>query len=145
MRDNKLIGAMLLGDVSKVENDSVRRSMTRCRCPTNASRCRSTSEHPAPQRVPLELSDDAVVCNRNGVSKGRHRGVRASGAPAWRSMREDPRREGMRVVQGHGRRHRHPAAGSDLTVDTSADWYVPSIPMTKPELIEAIRAWTCGR
>ena len=31
------------------------------------------------------------------------------------------------------------AAGSDLTVDASADWYVPSIPMTKPELIEAIR------
>ena len=57
-----------------------------------------------------ELSDDAVVCNCNGVSKGDIVACVASGCTSGAGMREDPRRRDA-GREGHGRRHRHPRSG----------------------------------
>lgn len=50
VRDGKLIGATLMGDISKA-GFLTQRSTAKCRCPRSGSACSSTSEPRAPRRV----------------------------------------------------------------------------------------------
>ncbi|MFZ2240244.1 MAG: nitrite reductase large subunit NirB [Gordonia amarae] len=140
VRDNKLIGAMLLGDVSKVGflsqafDDKV---------PLPDERISMLFDMGTPSAATgaAELSDDAVVCNCNGVSKGDIVACVASGCTSVAQVCAKTRAgKGCGSCKGMVGDIVTLAAGAELTVDASADWYVPSIPMTKPELIQAIRA-----
>ncbi len=141
VRDNKLIGAMLLGDISKVDflTAGVRRQGARCpieRISMLFDMGHAQRGRPAPPISPTT----SQVCNCNGVTQGRHRGVRARGCDdGRRRRRQDAGRQGLRLVQGPRRRHRRVRGRRRLAADPSADWYVPAIPMTKPELMAAVR------
>lgn len=139
IRDGKLVGATLVGDVSKVS------FLTQA----------FDSGLPLPdERVALmfdigtpdvgvgvaELADDAQVCNCNGVSKGAlvscvHGGetsvagvmAKTKAGKGCGSCKELV----CQVVEW--------AAGGAVTEDPSASWYVPGVPYDKPTLMQHIR------
>ncbi|QTI70660.1 nitrite reductase large subunit NirB [Gordonia polyisoprenivorans] len=139
VRDNKLIGAMLLGDVSKVG------FLTQAfdeKVPLPAERISMLFDMGTPSAATgaAELSDDAQVCNCNGVTKGDLVACVRGGATSVAEVCA-----ATRAGKGCGSCKRlvadivEVAAGDALTSDASAYWYVPCIPLAKPELIEAIR------
>ncbi|HCS57875.1 MAG TPA: nitrite reductase large subunit, partial [Gordonia polyisoprenivorans] len=139
VRDDKLIGAMLLGDVSKVG------FLTQAfdeKVPLPAERISMLFDMGTPSAATgaAELSDDAQVCNCNGVTKGDLvacvRGGATSVAEVCAATRAG---KGCGSCKGLVADVVEVAAGDALTSDASADWYVPCIPLAKPELIEAIR------
>ena len=81
------------------------------------------------------------VCNCNGVSKGAIMAcVKAGKRTAQERDGGHACRHGLRRVQrpGRGDRRRGRAA-AQAEVDPASDYYVPSVPLSKPELILAIR------
>jgi nitrite reductase (NADH) large subunit len=142
IRDGKLIGAMLLGDVKKVAflTQSFDRGL-----PLPEERVEMLFElaGPSEEQGAAEMDDAVQVCNCNGVSKGdlvacvrggEHtvsgcmaatRACKGCGAckPLVKDIVE------WAVTEG----------GGELGVDESANWYVPAIPMDKPTLIAAIK------
>lgn len=139
VRDNKLIGAMLLGDVSKVG------FLTQAfdeKVPLPDERISMLFDMGAPTEATgaAELSDDAQVCNCNGVTKGDIVACVAGGCTSVGEVCAKTRAgKGCGSCKSLVADIVEFAAGDALTVDRSADWYVPVIPMSKPELIEAIR------
>ncbi|MFT4043262.1 MAG: nitrite reductase large subunit NirB [Gordonia sp. (in: high G+C Gram-positive bacteria)] len=139
VRDNKLVGAMLLGDVSKVG------FLTQAfdeKVPLPDERISMLFDMGTPSAATgaAELADDAAVCNCNGVSKGDLVACVHGGATNVAQVCAITRAgKGCGSCKGLVADIVALAAGGALTVDESADWYVPSIPLTKPELIEAIR------
>ena len=91
-----------------------------------------------------EMDDATQVCNCNGVSKGELTAcvARASTRSVTGVMAATRAGKGCgsckslvtRIVEWAVEQ-----GGGEVTEDESAGWYVPSIPMAKPELIEAIR------
>ena len=80
IRDGRLVGATLLGDVSKVAvPDAGVRPRAAAAGGTHRSCC-STSARRRPRSAPPSCADDAQVCNCNGVSKGDARRLRAAAA-----------------------------------------------------------------
>ncbi|MCG5431082.1 nitrite reductase large subunit NirB [Mycobacterium sp. MYCO198283] len=139
VRDNKLIGAMLLGDVSKVGflsqafDDKV---------PLPEERISMLFDlgTPSPATGAAELADDAQVCNCNGVTKGDIVACVEGGAKTLADVVAKTRAgKGCGSCKGLVGDIVSCAAGGALVEDASADWYVPCIPLTKPELIAAVR------
>uniref|UniRef100_UPI003D91C24F nitrite reductase large subunit NirB n=1 Tax=Gordonia sp. B7-2 TaxID=3420932 RepID=UPI003D91C24F len=139
VRDNKLIGAMLLGDISKAS------FLTQAfdeKVPLPDERISMLFDLGTPSAATgaAELSDDVQVCNCNGVTKGDIVACVASGCTSVTDVCAKTRAgKGCGSCKGLVADIVELAAGDSLTVDKSADWYVPCIPLTKPELIEAIR------
>ncbi|MGU3433141.1 nitrite reductase large subunit NirB [Actinomycetes bacterium M1A6_2h] len=139
VRDNKLIGAMLLGDISKV-SFLTQAFDEKVPLPDERISMLFDMGTPSAETGAAELSDDVQVCNCNGVTKGDivacvHAGAKTvaevvaktragKGCGSCKSLVGD-------VVAC--------AAGGALEVDPAANWYVPTIAMTKPELIAEIR------
>ena len=96
----------------------------------------STSARPAEDATIEEMPAEMQVCNCNGVTKGAivgcvKQGKRSSRrswrprAPAWAAARA--RRSSPRSSSGR--------AAARPSEDPSADYYVPGVPLTKPELV----------
>ena len=143
IRDGKLVGATLLGDVEKVAflTQSFDRGL-----PLPEERVELLFElaGPSEEQGAAEMDDSVQVCNCNGVSKGDLVACVAGGEQQrHRGDGRDPGRQGLRVVQAAGLRDRR--VGGDRgrrrgRASTRApSWYVPAIPMDKPTLIAAIR------
>lgn len=139
VRDNKLIGAMLLGDISKAS------FLTQAfdeKVPLPEERISMLFDLGTPSAATgaAELADDAQVCNCNGVTKGDIVACVASGCTSVSDVCAKTRAgKGCGSCKGMVADIVELAAGDALTIDRSADWYVPCIPLTKPELIDAIR------
>ncbi len=87
-----------------------------------------------------ELPGDSQVCNCNGVSKDRICGAVADGCTSLPSVMDATRAgKGCGSCKGLVQRIVEWAADGDLTEEESASWYVPGVPMPKPELIAAIK------
>ena len=139
IRDGKLVGATLVGDVSKVS------FLTQA----------FDSGLPLPdERVALmfdigtpdvgvgisELADDAQVCNCNGVSKGALVAcVRAGESSVAGVMAKTKAGKGCGSCKELVCQVVEWAAGGAVTEDPSASWYVPAIPYDKPTLMHHIR------
>lgn len=139
IRDGKLVGATLVGDVSKVS------FLTQA----------FDSGLPLPdERVSLmfdigtpdvgvgvgELSDDAQVCNCNGVSKGALTACVAAGETSVSGvMAKTKAGKGCGSCKELVGQIVEWAAGGNVTEDPSANWYVPGVPYPKPELMRLIR------
>ena len=139
VRDNKLIGAMLLGDVSKV---SFLSQAFDDKVPLPDERISMLFDlgTPSPATGAAELADDAQVCNCNGVTKGDIVACVAGGACTVSEVVAKTRAgKGCGSCKGLVADVVACAAGGALAADPSANWYVPCIPMTKPELIAAVR------
>jgi nitrite reductase (NADH) large subunit len=139
IRDGRLVGATLLGDVSKV-GYLIQAFDRGFPLPEERIRLLFDLGAPAVETSAAELDDAAQVCNCNGVTKRAivdvvNDGVRTVGGVA------DATRAGKgcgsckslvaQIVEW--------AAGGEVEEDESASWYVPGIPLPKPELMTTIR------
>jgi nitrite reductase (NADH) large subunit len=139
VRDNKLIGAMLLGDISKA-NFLTQAFDEKVPLPDERISMLFDMGTPSAETGAAELADDVQVCNCNGVTKGDIvacvRGGCTSVSEVCAATRAGKGCGSCKQLVGDIVEF---AAGDALTEDRSAEWYVPAIPLTKPELIDAIR------
>ena len=139
IRDGRLVGATLLGDVAKVAYllQAFDRGL-----PLPEQRADLLLDGSGPSAVvgPAELDDEAQVCNCNGVRKGTlvrtvHDGTRtvAGVMDATRAGKGCGSCKPLvtRIVDW--------AAGGAAETDPAESWYVPGIPLAKPDLMAAIR------
>ncbi|ADG98230.1 nitrite reductase (NAD(P)H), large subunit [Segniliparus rotundus DSM 44985] len=140
VRDGKLIGAMLLGDVSKVGflsqafDDKV---------PLPEERISMLFDIGTPSAATgaEELADDAQVCNCNGVTKGQIVACVEAGTTSLGEVVAKTRAgKGCGSCKGLVADIVSCAAGGALAADPAADYYVPCIPLTKAQLIEQVKA-----
>jgi nitrite reductase (NADH) large subunit len=139
VRDGKLVGATLLGDTGKVAflTQAFDRAL-----PLPEERVELLFELAAPdnKQGAAEMDDSVQVCNCNGVSKGDLVGcVRAGTTSVAGVMTATRAGKGCGACKELVCDIVEWAAGSDIAEDSSLRWYVPAIPLEKPELITEIR------
>ena len=139
IRDDRLVGATLLGDVSKVGflMQAFDRGLP---LPEERVRLLFDLGGPPAEVSAAELDDGAQVCNCNGVSKADlvatvHGGVRSVGGviDATRAGKGCGSCKSLvaQIVEW--------AAGGAVEEDPAANWYVPGVPLDKAALMAAIR------
>ena len=138
IRDEKLIGATMLGDTSKVAflMQAFDRGL-----PLPAERLEMLFKlgTPAADVGAAELADDAQVCNCNGVSKGALVACVTGGVTSVTGVMDKTRAgKGCGSCKSLVAQIVEWAAGGGVREDPSANWYVPGIPMDKPGLAAAI-------
>jgi nitrite reductase (NADH) large subunit len=138
VRDGKLVGATLLGDVSKVAflMQAFDRGL-----PLPAERISLMFDigTPPAEVGAAELSNDAQVCNCNGVSKATLVACVQGGEKSVAGVMAATRAgKGCGSCKGLVAQIVEWAAGGAVEEDPSANWYVPGIPYDKPELMRLI-------
>ncbi|RBY93437.1 NAD(P)/FAD-dependent oxidoreductase [Blastococcus sp. TF02-8] len=143
IRDDKLVGATLLGDTRKVA--FLTQAFDRG-APLPEERIRllvDLSDGAGSAHGELGVADmphDSQVCNCNGVSKGDICGAVAGGCGSVGEVMDRTRAgKGCGSCASLVKQIVEWAADGDLAEDPAASWYVPGIPMPKPELMRAIR------
>jgi nitrite reductase (NADH) large subunit len=139
VRDGKLIGATLLGDTSKVAFliQAFDRGLP---LPEERMSLMFDLGTPDAEVGVAELADDAQVCNCNGVSKGALVAcVKAGEKTVTGVMAKTRAGKGCGSCKSLVGQIVEWAAGGDVEVDPSANWYVPGVPYDKPELMTKIR------
>jgi len=139
IRDGKLVGATLVGDVSKV---SFLTQAFDSGLPLPDERVSMLFDigTPAVAVGVSELSDDSQVCNCNGVSKGALVAcVRGGENTVTGVMKATKAGKGCGSCKQLVAQVVEWAAGGAVTEDPSASWYVPGIPYDKPTLMTMIR------
>jgi nitrite reductase (NADH) large subunit len=139
IRDGKLVGATLLGDVSKV---SFLTQAFDSGLPLPDERVSLMFDIGTPDLAVgvAELADDAQVCNCNGVSKGALVScVRSGQTSVTGVMAKTKAGKGCGSCKELVGQIVEWAAGGEVTEDPSASWYVPAIPYDKPTLMQHIR------
>ncbi|MCW2653130.1 MAG: Nitrite reductase large subunit, NirB [Mycobacterium sp.] len=139
VRNDKLVGATLVGDVSKVAflMQAFDRGL-----PLPAERISLMFDIGTPDVAvgAAELADDAQVCNCNGVNKAtivdRVKGGEKSVSGVMAATRAG---KGCGSCKGLVAQIVEWAAGGAVSEDPSANWYVPGVPYEKPELMRLIR------
>jgi nitrite reductase (NADH) large subunit len=139
VRDNKLVGATLVGDVSKVAflMQAFDRGL-----PLPDERISLMFDIGTPEVAvgTAELSDDAQVCNCNGVSKATIvETVRGGEKSVTGVMSATRAGKGCGSCKGLVAQIVEWAADGVVEEDPAASWYVPGIPYPKPELMRLIR------
>lgn len=143
VRDGRLVGATLLGDVEKVAflTQSFDRGLP---LPEERVELLFTLSGPTEAQGAAEMDDSVAVCNCNGVSKGALVGcVRAGQHSVGGVMAATRAGKGCgscrslvaRIVEWAVEQ-----GGGTVAVDQSAGWYVPAIPLDKAALIAEVRA-----
>ncbi|MGH7821974.1 MAG: (2Fe-2S)-binding protein, partial [Candidatus Binatia bacterium] len=139
VRDGRLAGGILLGEA---DTAGVLTQVFRLGTPVPERRADLLfgSSSRAPILSVLDLPDHAQICNCNGVSKGQI--LEAIRVGKCRSVG----RVGACTRAGTGCGSCKPLVAQFLEAyaeeaedDPSEHWYVPGVPMTKPELVAAIR------
>ncbi|GAA1034039.1 NADPH-nitrite reductase [Virgisporangium ochraceum] len=139
IRDDRLIGATLLGDVNKVGflMQAFDRGLP---LPEERAKLFFDLGGPAAEESPEEMDDEAQVCNCNGVSKGTICATVHGGVKTVTGVMDATRAgKGCGSCKGLVQRIVDWAAGGAAEVDPSANWYVPGVPLDKPALMAAIR------
>ncbi len=140
IREGILVGATLLGDVSKVA--ALTHAFDR-RVPLPEERIRLLFDIgvPASEVGAAELAEEAQVCNCNGVSKGALVACVRDGQRTVSGVMAATRAgRGCGSCKGLVADIVTAALGSDLQVDPAEGYYVPCIPLDKPHLMAEIRA-----
>ncbi len=139
IRDEKLIGATMLGDTSKVAflMQAFDRGLP---LPEERLEMLFNLGTPAEEVGAAELADDAQVCNCNGVSKEALVACVESGVKSVAGVMDKTRAgKGCGSCKTMVCQIVDWAAGGAVQEDPSANWYVPGVPLDKPELMAAIR------
>jgi nitrite reductase (NADH) large subunit len=139
VRDGRLVGGILMGDISKAaylmqafDRDS--------KLPEERLSLLFDLGTPSEKVTLDEMPADAQVCNCNGVSKKAIGACVAGGAKTAKAVMSATR-AGMGCGSCKGLVNELVTwfAGGELEEDPSIHYYVPTIPMAKPELTKAIR------
>jgi nitrite reductase (NADH) large subunit len=139
IRDDRLVGATLLGDVGKVAflMQAFDRGL-----PLPAERIGLMFDLGAPPEAVgvAELAPGAQVCNCNGVSKATLVETVRGGVKTLPGVMNATRAgKGCGSCKSLVSQIVEWAAGDEMEVDESESWYVPGIPLAKSELMAAIR------
>ena len=140
IRDGILVGAMLLGDISKAAY--LMQAFDRS-SPLPEERVSLLFDIGAPskQATMLEMPDDAQICNCNGVSKGAIRKCVLGGKRNLKSVMEATRAgTGCGSCKVLVQEIVEWACEGQVEEDPSVHYYVPGVPLNKPQLIAAIHA-----
>ncbi|MGZ4612952.1 MAG: nitrite reductase large subunit NirB [Kineosporiaceae bacterium] len=139
IRDDRLIGATLLGDTRKVA--FLTQAFDRG-TPLPEERIRllvDLSDGAAEPGVD-ELPGDTQVCNCNGVTKQALCDAVGAGCGSLGAVMDRTRAgKGCGSCKPLLQRIVDWAADGEVTEDPAASWYVPGIPLAKPDLMAAIR------
>ncbi|AFM17897.1 NAD(P)H-dependent nitrite reductase, large subunit [Mycolicibacterium chubuense NBB4] len=139
IRDGKLVGATLVGDVSKV---SFLTQAFDSGLPLPDERVSLMFDIGTPEVGVgvAELADDAQVCNCNGVSKGALVScVRGGETSVSGVMGKTKAGKGCGSCKELVGQIVEWAAGGAVAEDPAASWYVPGVPYDKPALMRHIR------
>jgi nitrite reductase (NADH) large subunit len=139
VRDGKLVGATLVGDVRKVAflMQAFDRGLP---LPEERISLMFDIGTPDVEVGVAELADDAQVCNCNGVSKAALVACVHGGEKSVAGVMAATRAgKGCGSCKGLVAQIVDWAAGGAVEEDPSANWYVPGIPYDKPELMRLIR------
>ncbi len=138
IRDGRLVGATLLGDVSKVS--FLTQAFDKGTLLPEDRKELMFDLGAAPAEVSIaDMPDSDQICNCNGVSKGDIVGCCAGGATSVTAVMK-----GTRAGTGCGSCRIQVAqivewaAGGELVEDPSAHYYVPGVPYPKADLVEEI-------
>jgi nitrite reductase (NADH) large subunit len=139
IRDDVLVGATLLGDTRKVAY--LTQAFDRgAPLPEERIRLLVDLSDGAEEVGVAEMPSDSQVCNCNGVSKGDLCGAVAGGCGTVGAVMDATRAgKGCGSCKSLVKQIVEWAADGDLAEDTAASYYVPGIPLAKPELMAAIR------
>ncbi|MFW3172783.1 nitrite reductase large subunit NirB [Geodermatophilus sp. CPCC 206100] len=139
IRDDRLVGATLLGDTRKVA--FLTQAFDRgAPLPEERIRLLVDLSDGAEEAGVAELPGDSQVCNCNGVTKQAICDVVADGCASMSGVMDRTRAgKGCGSCKPLVERVVEWAAEGELTEDPAASWYVPGIPLAKPELTAAIR------
>jgi nitrite reductase (NADH) large subunit len=140
VRDDRLVGATLVGDVRKAAflTQAFDRGLA---LPEERAGLLFDLGGPAGEVSVEEMPDDQQVCNCNGVSKGTIRAKVESGCRTVGGVMDATRAgKGCGTCKSVVQRIVEWAAGGTAEEDPAASYYVPGVPMPKPELMRAIRA-----
>jgi nitrite reductase (NADH) large subunit len=140
IRDDKVIGATLVGDTKKVAflTQAFDRGMP---LPEERVALLFDIGGPAEEVGVAEMADDAQVCNCNGVSKGALVATVASGVKTVTGVMDRTRAgKGCGSCKELVCKIVELAAGGAVEEDPSVHYYVPGIPMDKSTLMAAIEA-----
>jgi nitrite reductase (NADH) large subunit len=140
VREGRLVGATLLGDVGRV---SFLTQAFDKGTPLPEDRLELLFDigAPAAPTSVADLPDDAQVCNCNGVTKGAIASCAAGGALSVAGVMKATRAgTGCGSCRTQVAEIVEWAAGDALVDDPSAGWYVPGVPYGKAALVEEIRA-----
>ncbi len=138
IRGDKLIGGVLIGD-GRVLPRLLRCFDRQVKLPTDRSELLFNLSSESPGHV-TDLPDDAQVCNCNGVSKGQIVEAVRKGCRTLKAVCDSTRAgTGCGSCKAEVQALLEMAAGGEVAEDPSIHYYVPGIPMTKPELVAAIK------
>ena len=139
VRDNKLAGAMLLGDASAAAT-LVQAFDRGTPLPEDRSGLLFPAAVGAPALSVTDLPDDAQICNCNGVSKGAILAAVAGGQRSFKAVCDATRAgTGCGSCKPQVLQLFESAAGGLAVEDPAAHYYVPGVPFSKPDLIVAIK------
>ncbi|MET8140979.1 nitrite reductase large subunit NirB [Sphaerisporangium sp. NPDC005288] len=140
VRDGRLVGATLVDDLSKVAflMQAFDRGLP---LPEERVRLLFDLGAPSAETSVEELSEDAQVCNCNGVSKADLVSAVKDGARSVTGVMDATRAgKGCGSCRSLVTQIVEWAAGGETEEDPSAGWYVPGVPLAKQELMAEIRA-----
>lgn len=137
IRDDRVVGATLLGDVDKLAflMQAFDRGLP---LPEERVRLLFDIGGPPAEVSAAELAPDAQVCNCNGVSKQTIVSAIAENPTVAGVMDATRAGKGCGTCKSLVKQIVEWAAGGEVPEDPSIHWYVPGIPMTKPELMTFI-------
>ncbi len=139
IRDGRLLGATLLGDTTTASTLLQAHDREHA-LPENRAELLFPAMGEAKPRGVVDLPDDAQICNCNGVSKGQLIQSIKGGCRSLKALCER-----TRAGTGCGSCKRdvqvllEAVSGGESVEDPSIHYYVPGVPLTKPELVKAIR------
>ncbi len=138
IRNDTLMGAILLGDVSKAAY--LMQAFDRATpLPEERTTLLFDIGGPSKQITMLEMPDDAQVCNCNGVSKGVLRQCVLKGKRSVKGVMETTRAGmGCGSCKALVKEIVEWACEGQVEEDPSVHYYVPGIALRKPELVRAI-------
>lgn len=140
IRGDRLVGATLLGDVGKV-GYLMQAFDQGLPLPEERVRLLFDLGGPSQETSAAELAPDAQVCNCNGVSKAAIKAAVDGGTKTVAGVMDKTRAgKGCGSCKSLVAQIVDWAAGGAAEEDPAANWYVPGVPLQKPELIAAIRA-----
>jgi len=140
VRDDKLVGATLLGDTRKVAflTQAFDRGTP---LPQERIKLLVDLSDGAEDVGVAEMPGDSQVCNCNGVSKQTLVDTVKEGTTSVAACMDRTRAgKGCGSCKSLVRQIVEWAADGDVAEDPAESWYVPGIPLAKPELMAAIRS-----
>jgi len=139
IRNGRLAGATLLGDISKA--NYLMQAFDK-NTPLPEERLGLLFDIGAPSAATSvgEMPDEMQVCNCNGVSKGDITSCVKNGKRSLAAVMSATRAGmGCGSCKGQVLEVVTWASGGELAEDPSANYYVPGVPLAKPDLVAAVR------